>query len=210
MNFDNYEWYCLPYTKKKDFYFKKSRLSDRPQFIRSIATALQKIDGLERRWNTFVWKPFLEVLKKKAENGKLILHVKPTHDYTGDQSAWWEYTYSEDDRYGWGYSFKWIDEPSEKLNHKFGEMLYRYDRYQRRRFNQKQFWLTELLKRELERYIYSLYDYAWLNKNASSGKIVKIQVLGLDYWYRIVYNKHGVACWENFIWQSNDITTVKL
>jgi hypothetical protein len=209
--FDNYESTYLDGLKGR-FLIRSWRIDDHSLHdgLNDMARAYQTAQRQDREWDERVWFPLLDEIKTQAVNDKVILHAKPTHEYGGKQNQWWEYEYSNTSpRYGWGYSFNWIGEPKEKINHDLGQKLYDLDRYQRK-FGDRVFMLQKLLEKYLEKYVYRIYNYEWLVKNQFSGKLVKITLRGDEYWYRITTNRSGVAVWENFIWQSNQTEEINL
>jgi hypothetical protein len=209
--YDNYESTYLDGLNGR-FLIRKWRVDDDSLHdgLNDMARAYQTAQRQDKEWDERVWFPFLDEIKTRAVNDKIVLHAKPTHEYTGDQNKWWAWDYSKmDDRYGWGYSFDWIEEPNEKINHDLGQKLYELDRYQRK-FGKRVFMLQKLLEKYLLEYVYRIYNYEWLYKNQFSGKLVKITLRGDEYWYHIAMNKHGVSTWENFIWQSNQTEEINL
>jgi hypothetical protein len=209
--FDNYESTYLDGLKGR-FLIRSWRIDDHSLHdgLNDMARAYQTAQRQDREWDERVWFPLLDEIKTQAVNDKVILHAKPTHEYGGKQNQWWEYEYSNTSpRYGWGYSFNWIGEPKEKINHDLGQKLYDLDRYQRK-FGDRVFMLQKLLEKYLLKYVYRIYNYEWLVKNQFSGKLVKITLRGDEYWYRITTNRSGVAVWENFIWQSNQTEEINL
>jgi len=209
---NRYDYYRISHCSR-DLYLRKSRCADKLSFLKDISRALKTCERRKRVWNAFVWEPFKMRLQKSAElnGGKLVMHAKPTHSYTGDQDMWWQYEYSYHESFSaWTYCHHWIPEPSEKLNLKLGNTLYELSNKDQRVFGNKHFWLEHLLKQELERYVYSLYDYSWLRQHAYDEKLVKIILDDKEYWYKINMNKHGVPCWQNFIWRSAETEIVKL
>jgi hypothetical protein len=209
--YDNYESTYLDGLNGR-FLIRKWRVDDDSLHdgLNDMARAYQTAQRQDKEWDERVWFPFLDEIKTRAVNDKIVLHAKPTHEYTGDQNKWWAWDYSKmDDRYGWRYSFDWIEEPNEKINHDLGQKLYELDRYQRK-FGKRVFMLQKLLEKYLLEYVYRIYNYEWLYKNQFSGKSVKITLRGDEYWYRIAMNKHGVSTWENFIWQSNQTEEINL
>jgi hypothetical protein len=209
--FDNYESTYLDGLKGR-FLIRSWRIDDHSLHdgLNDMARAYQTAQRQDREWDERVWFPLLDEIKTQAVNDKVILHAKPTHEYGGKQNQWWEYEYSNTSpRYGWGYSFNWIGEPKEKINHDLGQKLYDLDRYQRK-FGDRVFMLQKLLEKYLLKYVYCIYNYEWLVKNQFSGKLVKITLRGDEYWYRITTNRSGVAVWENFIWQSNQTEEINL
>ena len=209
--FDNYESTYLDGLNGR-FLIRNWRIDEDSlhEGLNDMARAYQTAQRQDREWHERVWFPFLDEIEARAVNDKVILHAKPTHGYTGEQNEWWEYEYSNTNpRYGWIYSFDWIEEPKEKINHDLGQKLYDLDRYQRK-FGKRVFMLKKLLEKYLSKYVYRIYDYEWLYKNQFSGKIVKITLRGDEYWYRITTNRNGVPVWENFIWQSNQTEEINL
>lgn len=209
--FDNYESTHLDGLKGR-FLIRDWRIDEHSlhEGLNDMARAYQTAQRQDREWDERVWYPFLDEIKARAVDDKVILHANPTHEYTGEQCKWWEYEYSNiNPRYGWGYSFNWIEEPPEKINYDLGQKLYDLDRYQRK-FGERVFMLQKLLEKYLLKYVYLIYDYQWLDKNQFSGKIMKITLRGDEYWYRIVANRNGVHVWENFIWQSNKTEEINL
>lgn len=195
----------------KRLLLKLSREEDLPKFLNDIAKAYKKAQRQYEDWRKKVWFPLLEEIQSLAVDDKVLLHAKPTHDYTGDQNKWWLYKYSNSPKpYGWGYSFDWVDEePKEKLNYELGQKLYELDRYQEK-FNTRVWVLKELLKKYLLKYIYDLYDLEWVTGHCYSNKLAKFNLQGDEYWYRIEFSRYGVPVWKNFIWQSNNTEEINI
>jgi hypothetical protein len=211
---NRYDYYRISHCSR-DLYLRKGRCADKLSFLKDISRALETCERRYRVWDAFVWKPFEARLQKSAElnGGKLIMHTKPTHNYNGDQDMWWEYEYSYHENFkSWGYNQRWIKEPDEKLNLKLGNTLYELSTKSQRVFGNKRYWLEHFLKQELERYVYSMYDYSWLMEyyHLEKEKLIKIILADNEYWYKIVMNKHGVPCWQNFIWRSGETEVVQL
>ena len=189
---------------------RKSREENVPAFLNDIARAYKKAQDQYNKWRTSVWNPLFAEIQELTVDKKVQLHAKPTHKYAGEQDKWWVYTYSDSgNAYGWGYSFKWIDEPEEKINHHLGQKIYELDQYQRK-FTSRIFELKKLLEEYLNNYIWVLYDREWITKNQFSGQLVKFTLQGDEYWYRIGYSRYGHPIWENFVWQSNTTISIEL
>ena len=192
------------------FLIRRERENDLIAFVNDLVRAYKTAQRQYNNWRDNVWKPLCQEIEDLAVDNKVLLHAKPTHKYKGDQTMWWAYRYSKlAPLYRWGYSFDWIDEPKEKINHELGQRLYDLDRYSKK-FSHREYVLKSLLGQYLSKYLYSLYDYQWLHDNQFSEKLVKFTLLGDEYWYRIAWNKSGVPVWENFIWQSSKAEEINL
>jgi hypothetical protein len=189
---------------------RKEREKNLPHLLNDISRIYIAAQCQYEKWRNVVWNPLNEELKRLAVDDKVFFHAKPTHTYTGEQDQWWLYEYSKSERpYGWSYSSKWVDEPAVKLNHELGQKFYELDRYQSK-FGIRVYILEKILAYWLEKYLYSLYSYEWLNQNMFSEKIIKINLHGDEYWYKIQMSRHGVPLWKNFIWQSNNTEEIYL
>ncbi len=193
---------------------RKDRLADLSDFLVCLARAYKTSQRQYQNWREKVWYPlFNEELQSLAVNDVVKFHAKPTHNYkywTDRNCDWWEYTLRKGEpAYGWTYSFDWIKEPKEKLHHELGQKFYHLDQYQRK-FSRRSYILKTVLQQSLLDFLYKKYSYAWLQENQFNEKLIKIELLGDEYWFRINRNKNGVPIWENFIWQNNTVETIKI
>ena len=193
------------------FLIRKQRLENVNKYLLCLARAYKTAQRQYEDWREKVWFPLHEQLKSFAVNDVVKFHAKPTHDYKMYKNHdWWEYTLSKSEPpYGWGYTFNWIEEPKEKLHHELGQKFYHLDKYQKK-FSHRVYTLEELLKVKLYDFVYSKYGWKWLHDNQFSEKIIKIELLSDEYWFRIGRAKSGTPIWENFIWQSNKAETIKI
>jgi hypothetical protein len=190
---------------------RKNRRENPVQFLNDIAIAYKKAQKQNEEWRAKNISSVLDEAKKRSENGRIVLHCKPTHKFEPcENCTWWAYKYEDyGSPYGWGYSFDWIEEPEEKLNHDLGQALYKAEQ-KSEKYNSRVFSLGELLKRELSDYLLKIYPYKWLDENQFSEKLVKFNLQGDQYWYKIGRSHKGVPVWENFIWQNNKIEEINL
>jgi hypothetical protein len=189
---------------------RRDRQENLPHFLNDISRIYNFAQYQYEKWRKNVWNPLNEELKSLAVDDKVFFHAKPTHKYNGGQNQWWLYEYSKSPPpYGWGFSFKWVDEPAVKLNYELGQKFYDLDHYQSK-FSGRTYILEKILAYWLEKYVYSLYDYDWLHRNMFSGKLIKINLHTDEYWFKIETNKNGVPLWKNFIWQLNDTEEINL
>jgi hypothetical protein len=193
---------------------RKNRREDPVLFLNDVAAAYKKA---QKKFNDFYdteIRPIFAEAEKRAENGRVVLHAQPTHQFEPYKDhTWWAYNYHDSGKpYGWGYSFDWIAEPEVKLNHDLGQALYNAQK-KSDRLNSRAWTLEQVLKTELSNYIYNIYPWRWLEDNQFSErtKIVKFNLQGDEYWYKIGRSGKG-ACpvWENFIWQNNKIEEINL
>jgi len=193
------------------FLIRKERLENVNKCLLCLARAYKTAQRQYEDWREKVWFPLHEQLKSFAVNDVVKFHAKPTHDYKMYKNHdWWEYTLSKSEPpYGWGYTFNWIEEPKEKLYHELGQKFYHLDEYQKK-FSSRVYTLGELLKAKLYDFVYSKYGWKWLHDNQFSEKIIKIELLGDEYWFRISRTRGGTPIWENFIWQNNKIEEIEL
>jgi hypothetical protein len=198
--FDNYESVYLDRFRNKRFLIKKSRKKDSDEYLKDLARVYKKAQQQEQNWENENWNPLWEKIKKLSINDKFVMHAKPVHT---NSDQWWVYECDKHPVYGWGCSFNWIDEPVEKIHHDIGQMYYDLDCYSDK-FRTRIAALRNLLEISLLDYVNHIYDFEWLKKNQFSDKLIKINLLGDYYWYKISRNRHGVPVWENFIWQSDN------
>lgn len=193
------------------FLVRRNRLENMSQYLLSLARAYKTAQRQYENWRETVWIPLFEEIQALAVDGVVKFHAKPTHQYQMYENRnWWEYTLRKGEKpYGWGYSFDWIDEPKEKLHHSLGQKFYSLDKYQSK-FSNRTCILSKILKQYLLDFVYKKYDYQWLHDNQFSEKLVKIELLGDEYWFRIGRGRRGGVVWENFIWQNNQTETIKI
>lgn len=191
------------------FLIRKERLKNLNKYLINLARAYKTAQRQYEDWREKVWHPLHEQLKSFAVDNTVKFHAKPTHDYKMYKNQdWWQYTLSKSEPpYGWGYTFDWIEEPKEKLYHELGQKFYHLDQYQKK-FGHRVYTLEKLLKAKLYDFVFSKYNWKWLHDNQFSEKIIKIELLGDEYWFQIGRTKSGTPMWENFIWQSNQTETI--
>lgn len=209
---DNYETMGFEASRGR-LLLNKNRRKNQIAFLNDIARIYKKA---QKRFEDFYNGkiiPILDEAKSRAEDGEVILHAKPSHKFEPYRNCtWWAYDYHDSGKpYGWGYSFDWIEEPQEKINHDLGQALYD-SREKNDRLNGRVWVLEQVLKAELSQYIYNIYSWNWLEENqlTQREKIIKITLQGDEYWYKIGRARHGVPIWENFIWQNNTIEEIEL
>ena len=191
------------------FLLRRDRKRNTQKYLNDVAKVYKKCQRKYTQWREENLIPLFENIKERADNDTVYLHAKPTHENDKYQNHdWWIYKYSKRSL-RWGYFFDWVEEPEEKLNHDLGQLLYEYTQYETK-FQHRETMLKGLLSGALYDYVYSLYDYKWIDENQFSETLVKISLLGDEYWYRIGRNRHGVPVWENFVWQSNTIKEINL
>lgn len=149
------------------------------------------------------------------DEGKGVhIHVKPTH--TGkfvDENSWWLYDFKYEPSFdSYSYSFTWVAEPEKKLHLDLGTQFYNAVEKETKHYGERTGTLEILLLSFLTEYVYSLYDYKWLNKNCyiQAAKIIKIDVHGDSYWFHIEHNRNNVPVWKCFIWQNQGIEQIAL
>jgi hypothetical protein len=185
------------------FLIRRERLKDLPKCLNAVSKAYQTAQRQRLEWDRANWRPLLERAKSIAVDGVAQFHAKPTHDFKSDDDKnWWLYEYSESEGIGWGWSFKWVSEPKEKLNHELGQKWYELNNFPDK-FSRHSYILGEILKGLLNQYVNNLYSREWLENNYFSKKLIKINLRGDEFWYRVGHNRKGSPMWENFIWQSN-------
>lgn len=191
------------------FLLRRDRRRNTQKYLNDVAKVYKKCQRKYAQWREENLIPLFENIKERANNDVVHLHAKPTHKYEKYRSHdWWIYKYSKCSL-GWGHSFDWVEEPEEKLNHDLGQLLYEYTQHETK-FQHREIMLKGLLNGALYDYLYSIYDYKWIDENQFSKTIIKISLLGDEYWYRIGRNKNGVPVWKNFIWQSNTVKEINL
>lgn len=191
---------------------RRNRRENPVKFLNNIARAYKTAQRQYQNWREKHYLPILEEAKKRAADGKVFMHAQPTHEYEVYRGqTWWKYKYDYSPKpYGWGYTFDWVDEPLEKINHDLGQALYEADQ-KSKKYNHRVFILEKLFQRELENYLYNIYSFEWLEQNQFSEKLVKFNLLGDEYWYKIGHARgSGVPIWDNFIWQNNKTEEINL
>jgi len=188
-----------------------NRLNDTKALLLALARAYQTAQRQYKQWRQRVWFPLFDELRAFANKEKEVkFHVRPTHEYKPYKNqTWWEYSLSYEKEYGWSYSFSWIEEPAKKLHHDLGQKFYELDNYQKK-FSSREATLEKLLSKTLFDFVDEKYPRNWLRENPFSAKVVKIELLGDEYWFCVKMNRHGQPYWENFIWQNNQTDTFKI
>lgn len=214
LDIKNWKWFLEKYESiyfeglSGRFLLRKDRQKNLAQFAKSIARAYKTAQRQEKEWADKFWHPLFDEMKAKADNKRLLAHAKPVKHK--NNSSWWLYNYHDSGPpYGWAFSFKWVDKPDEPLNLDLGQRLYEVSEY-RNKFNNRIWVLKRLLERVLFDLVYRSYDRQWLYDNQFSGQIVKINLLGDEYWFNIGRSRHGQPIWENFVWQSNNTVEINL
>lgn len=208
----HYETYDSLYVEGMSgrFLIRRERLKDLPKCINAVSRAYQTSQRQRKIWDEKNWQPLLRNAKEMAIDGRVLFYAKPTHKFDSfEGKEWWLYEYSETKGIGWGWSFSWQKEPKEKLNHEFGQKWYELDQFSEK-FSRREFILKMILIELLRRYIYEIYNHQWLEDNQFSNKIVKINLNGDEYWYKIGRTRSGHPVWENFIWQNNKTEEINL
>ena len=207
--YDKYESLHVD-NQRARFFVRRDRLVDYPKYLNSLARAYQKAQAQYENWRKNKLQPVFDALKDLAVNGQVICHAKPTHKYEQYlDHTWWQYTIDNESKMGWGHFFKWIPEPKEKINHELGQKFYELN--QNEKYSRRRYILELILKAALEKYLYSLYGYKWLDENQfKDDKLVKFNLRGDQYWYKISHNRNGVPVWENFIWQNQKVEEINL
>jgi hypothetical protein len=210
------EWYEIYESvgienMRKNLLLRRNRRENPIKFLNDISRIYKIAQRQYKEWRVKYYDPILSEARERAVDGKIFMHAKPNHNYKVYRGqTWWKYKYDYSPKpYGWGYTFDWVDEPEEKINHDLGQALYEADR-KSQKYNHRVFILEKFFQKELEKYLYSLYSYDWLHQNQFSEKLVKFNLLGDEYWYKISHSKNGVPVWENFIWQSNNTEEINL
>lgn len=206
-----YDSYESIYVDNQDGRFLVRRNRSRAKYLNELSRAYQTAQRQYSDWRKKHFNPVFDALTNLAVDGETICHAKPTHEYTMYKDHnWWEYSIDNHPRIGWGWSFNWIPEPKEKIHHELGQKLYELDQ-KSKKYNRRQYILELILKAELEKYLLSVYSYKWLSENQfKNDKLVKINLRGDQFWYRISRNKSGAPIWENFIWQNNKTEEITL
>jgi hypothetical protein len=207
---DKFETIGLPETYGR-LLLRKNRRKNPTKFLNEISRAYKTAQSKYQNWWQNHLLPILGEAKKRAVNDQIIMHAKPTHKFEQYRNhTWWIYNYNKSPRpYGWGYSFDWIEEPKEKLNHDLGQALYEAEK-KSDKYNSRVNTLKKILAEELSNHLYNIYSYNWLDENQFSEKIVKFNLQGDEYWYKISRAKSGTPIWKNFIWQNKNTEEINL
>lgn len=209
--YDKFETIGLPETRGR-LLLRKNRRENPIQFLNEIARAYKKAQHQYDNWRQKYLLPIFREAEKRAVDDRTIMHAKPTHQFEPYLNrTWWAYDYSKQPKpYGWSYSFDWIEEPEEKINHDLGQALYESDR-KSNKYNGRVYILEKILAQELSEYLRHIYPYEWLDENQFSGKIVKFNLQGDEYWYKIGRaRRSGALIWDNIIWQNNNTEEINL
>lgn len=200
----HYEIYDSIYVEgmRGRFLIRRERLADLPKCLNSISKAYQTTQRQRSEWDEKVWNPLWEEMKFSAVYEQFQAHAKAN-------GGWWLMTFSKTPTIGWGWSFSWVEKPKKPVNLDFGQRFYDADEYSKK-FSNRGYILGEILKSLLGSYVYRIYNYEWLENNQFSNKIIKINLNGDEYWYKIGRTRNGHPTWENFIWQNNKIEEINL
>jgi hypothetical protein len=208
---DKFENTGLPETHGR-LLLRKNRRENPAKFLNEISRVYKKAQHQYNNWRQKYLLPILREAEKRAIDDRVIMHAKPTHEFEPYRNyTWWAYDYSKQPKpYRWGYSFDWIEEPKEKLNHDLGQALYESDR-KSRKYQRRIYILEKILAQELSDYLYKIYSYNWLDENQFSGKIIKFNLQGDEYWYKIGCARRSVVpIWDNIIWQNKNTEEINL
>ncbi len=185
------------------FLIRRERLLGLPKCLYNISRAYQTAQRQYTTWDKKNWKPLWDEAKSLVqEDGEALAHAKT-------KNGWWLLKFSKSKGIGWGWSFSWVDKPKKPINLDFGQRFYNADKYSEK-FSRRTYILGEILKSLLNDYIYKLYSRQWLEENRFSNKILKINLRGDQYWYKIGTTRSGHPTWENFIWQNNKTEEINL
>jgi hypothetical protein len=193
---------------------RKERSENLPQTIRDVSRAYRKAQAMQKQWSVQHIEPIWKTIKSLDKDQGVHIHVKPTHtcDAT-DGENWWLYDFKYEPSFdSYSYSFTWVAEPEKKLHLDLGIQFYNAHEKYDKHYGDRTGTLETLLLSILKEYVYSLYDYKWLNKNCykEAAKIIKIDVHGDSYWFRIEHNDNNVPIWKCFIWQNQKIEHIYL
>jgi len=193
---------------------RKERSKNLPQTIQDVSRAYKKAQAMQNKWFIEHIEPIWETIKSLDKGQGVEIHVKPTHTCnTSDGENWWVYDFRYDTVFdAYSYRFTWVAEPEKKLHLDLGTQFYNAQEKYTKHYSDRTGTLETLLLSILTEYVYSLYNYKWLNKNCykEAAKIVKIDVHGDSYWFRIEHNRNGVPVWKCFIWQNQGIEHIPL
>lgn len=184
------------------FLIRRERLKDLPKCLNSVSKAYQTAQRQYSAWDKKVWKPLWDEAKNLAIDQTLEAHAKV-------KNGWWLLRFSKSEGIGWGWTFSWVNKPKNPLNLNFGQRFYDAEKYSEK-FSRRTYILGDILKGLLNNYVYKLYSKKWLDDNRFSDKIIKINLRGNQYWYKIGHTKNGNPQWENFIWQNNKTEEINL
>lgn len=177
------------------FLIRRDRLVNLSITLNDVSKAYQTTQRQREAWYKKVWTPLWEEMKGLAVYEQFQAHAKV-------DNGWWLMTFSKTPIIGWGWSFSWVEKPKKPLNLDFGQRFYAADKYSEK-FSRRDYILGEILKGLLMDYLRKIYPWEYLEENQFSNKIVKINLNGDEYWYKIVRTRSGHPTWENFIWQNN-------
>lgn len=200
----HYETYDSLYVEGMSgrFLIRRERLKDLPKCLNAVSTAYQTNQRQRALWDKKVWTPLWEEMKNSAVYEQFQAHAKVV-------GGWWLITFSKTPAIGWGWSFEWTEKPKNPLNLDFGQRFYDADKYSEK-FSRRDYVLGEILKGLLMDYLRKLYPWEYLEENQFANKIVKINLNGDEYWYKIGTTRSGHPVWENFIWQNNKTEEINL
>lgn len=184
------------------FLIRRERLKDLPKCLNDVARAYQAAQKQSSTWESKFWIPLWDEMKTLAINHEVKAHAKA-------DKGWWLITFTKSEGFGWGWSFSWVKKPKQPINLDFGQRFYEADKFSKKYLN-RIYILGDILKGLLSQKIYRTYDRKWLEANLFCGKILKINLLGDEYWYKISHTKNGNPQWENFIWQNNKTEEINL
>lgn len=184
------------------FLIRRERLKDLPKCLNAVSTAYQTTQRQRALWDKKVWTSLWEEMKSLAVDEQFQAHAKVAN-------GWWLITFTKTPAIGWGWSFEWVEKPKNPLNLDFGQRFYDADKYSEK-FSRRDYILGEILKGLLMDYLRKLYPWEYLEENQFTNKIVKINLNGDEYWYKIGRTRSGHPIWDNFIWQNNKTEEINL
>lgn len=184
------------------FLIRRERLKDLPKCLNAVSRAYRTTQRQRYSWDKKVWTPLWDEAKNLAKDEKLEAHAKV-------DKGWWLITFTKTPVIGWGWSFSWVDKPKKPLNLDFGQRFYNADKYSMK-FSHRDYILGEVLKGLLNDYLRKIFPWQYIEENQFSGKLVRINLCGDEYWYKIGRTRSGHPIWENFIWQNNKTEEINL
>ena len=186
------------------FLINRSRLNSE-KGLNDVLRAIQKVQTQHKTWKEQTWQPVFDALIENEKSGKITFHAKH------ESGKFWEYSMGREDAFGgqFGWSWKWVDSVEKPKRLNLGQQFYAANKFEEK-FTTKLYILREVLKSLLHAYINKKYSRAWLDKNQFSDKLVKINLRGEQFWFKIGRNRNGYPQWELFIFQSANLEEINL
>lgn len=186
------------------FLINKSRLNSEAG-LNDVLRGIQKVQARHKTWKEQVWQPIFNALIKNEKDGEIIFHAKH------ESGKFWEYRMSQEEAFGgqFAWSWKWREDIVEPKLLNLGQKFYAANKFEEK-FSTRLYILREVLKSLLHAYINKKYNREWLSKNQFSEKLVKINLRGEQFWFKIGRTKNGFAQWQLFIFQSANLEEIDL